>query len=510
MRAKYSPNTVPELVLLSGVRFVRENTFVVAALSLLVTVPCFWHTHIQAGDLGSHIYNAWLAQLAEHHQVSGLVIQPQWYNVLSDLLVLRTANLLGFVAAERIVVSLAALVFFWGSFSFLACVSGRPPWLLTPWLFVLAYGYAFHMGFLNYYFSIGLAFLALAVCRRGGAGNWLIASGVAAVTLLAHPIGFVLFICLAVYLPVRALLPRWWKLTLPVLAIAASVLLHFYFVAHGNLLPSWREQGPAQLLGQDQMNVYGHRYEVLSWFALAWGVVSCAGALYEWIFRARRSAPAFWLSLELYVVALIATFCLPENFRTSLYAGWVGLLVSRLTLVTAVFGLLVLACLPLPRWSLRGAFLIAAIFFAFLYSDSGKLDRMEAGARRLAQSLPPGTRVVAVANAPPDWRVSFIYHSIDRACIGNCFSYGNYEASSLQFRLRALPGNRVVTTSVDQSDDMSSGDYIVRPRDLPLVSIYQCDDNDFTKLCAKPLQAGQKTEDPESPPGPIPEDDEDP
>ena len=107
---------------------------------------------------------------------------------------------------------------------------------------------------------------------------------------------------------------------------------------------------------------------------------------------------------------------------------------------------------------------------------------------------------MAVANAPEDWRVPFIYHSIDRACIGRCFSFANYEASSLQFRVRALPGNFVVTTSVDQSDDMSSGDYRVRREDLPLISIYQCDDSDFTKLCARPLREGQRTEDPESEP----------
>jgi hypothetical protein len=68
--------------------------------------------------------------------------------------------------------------------------------------------------------------------------------------------------------------------------------------------------------------------------------------------------------------------------------------------------------------------------------------------------------------------------------------------------VRALPGNPVATTSVDQSDDMSSGDYRVRKADLPLTSIYQCDDRDFTKLCALPLREGQKTEDPESEPEP--------
>jgi hypothetical protein len=129
---------------------------------------------------------------------------------------------------------------------------------------------------------------------------------------------------------------------------------------------------------------------------------------------------------------------------------------------------------------------------------------MEASARTVVRSLAMGTRVVAVANPPDDWRIQFIYHSIERACLGRCFSFANYEPSSLQFRVRALPGNYFVTTSVDQSDDMSSGDYIVRKEDLPLTSIYQCDDSDFTQLCALPLREGQKTEDPESEAAPVP------
>jgi hypothetical protein len=56
-----------------------------------------------------------------------------------------------------------------------------------------------------------------------------------------------------------------------------------------------------------------------------------------------------------------------------------------------------------------------------------------------------------------------------------------------------------VTDSADKSEAMSSGDYGVLPEDLPLVSIYQCDDADWTRLCVAPLSAGNKTEDPEPP-----------
>src|SRR5213082_1269451 len=100
--------------------FFCNNSFIIVLISALILVPCFWHSRIQAGDLGSHVYNAWLAQLIEHHQISGLVLVRQWDNVLFDFLLLRTGNVFGFVTAEKIVVCFAVLVFFWGCFSFLA------------------------------------------------------------------------------------------------------------------------------------------------------------------------------------------------------------------------------------------------------------------------------------------------------------------------------------------------------------------------------------------------------
>jgi MFS family permease len=491
-------------------RFLRLNWFAVVLVSALLLVQCFWHSRIQAGDLGSHVYNAWLAQLIEHHQISGLMIARQGSNVLFDLLLLHTANLAGFVAAEKIVVGLAVLVFFWGSFSFLAAASGRPPWLLMPFLFILSYGYVFHMGFMNYYLSIGLALVALALSWRGEAGNWLAAVALSAVSFLAHPLGFLLAATVSAYIWIWRILPRWWRLAVPALALTGLVALRFFFASHQAFEADWRATGFLQLLGQDQLNLFGRRYEILSWVALAWGTVCALAAIYDWSFREKVPSATLRLALELYLVAVVATFCLPENFRTNIYAGWIGLLVSRLTLVTAIFGLLVLASLRLPRWSAYGASLLGAVFFLFLYQDTGKLDRMEANARVVVQQLPVGTRIVAVASPPGDWRIEFIHHSIERACIGRCFSFANYEPSSLQFRIRALPGGFFVTDSADKSEAMSSGDYLVQKDDLPLTSIYQCDDADFTRLCAHALREGQKAEDPEDDPFPDPASDSSP
>jgi hypothetical protein len=507
MPAEFPDRTSSASSIPTAARFLRKNCFAVIAISALLVIPCFWHSRTQAGDLGSHVYNAWLAQLIEHRQISGLTIARQWNNILFDLLLLHAADVVGFVAAEKIVVSFAVLVFFWGCFSFLAEASGHPPWNVTPLLFVLAYGYVFHMGFMNYYLSIGFAFFALALAWPGGAGNWLLAAALSAISFVAHPIGFVLFTVLGTYLCLWRVLPRWPRLALPAIPIVFVIAMKFYFAGHQVLEVSWRVEGFLQLLGQDQINLFGHRYVVLSWMALGWGIIITVAAIYDWIFRATSPSMALRLASELYLLAVVVTFLLPENFRIGLYAGWIGLLVSRLTLVTAIFGLLVLACLPLPRWSVHGNVFCALVFFLFLYQDTGKLDRMERTAREAIQALPLGTRIVAIANPPQDWRIQFIYHSIDRACIGHCFSFANYEPSSLQFRVRAFSGNYVVTTSVDQSDDMSSGDYVVKKEDLPLTSIYQCDEADFTQLCALPLRAGQKTEDPESEPAAIPQSD---
>src|ERR1039458_5708780 len=90
------------------------------ATSLLVLVPCCWQSRLQLGDLSSHIYNAWLAQLIESGQAPGLVIVPQTTNVLFDLILSGLFNTLGAEAAQRISVSLAVLTFVWGAFAFVS------------------------------------------------------------------------------------------------------------------------------------------------------------------------------------------------------------------------------------------------------------------------------------------------------------------------------------------------------------------------------------------------------
>ena len=79
-------------------------------VSAVMLIPCFWQRHIQAGDLASHVYNAWLAQLVGQGKAQGVYTVWQAKNVLFDLMLLKLGGIFSFGAAERIAVSLCVLV----------------------------------------------------------------------------------------------------------------------------------------------------------------------------------------------------------------------------------------------------------------------------------------------------------------------------------------------------------------------------------------------------------------
>ncbi|HEX4543936.1 MAG TPA: hypothetical protein VH114_12270 [Candidatus Acidoferrum sp.] len=474
-----------------AVAFVHSRRRLILAVSVIVLVPCFWHRRIEAGDLASHVYNAWLAQLIEKGPAPGLYIARQWNNILFDVSLLRLANLVGFGAAQKIAVSAGVLVFFWGVFAFVASVAERPPWFLTPCIVMLAYGYSFSMGFMNYYLSIGLACFGLAILWRGRGLAWFGGSVFALLALLAHPIGFLWLVGTLVYVRLKAALPGLRKLILPVASAAGFFATYWYVSHHPALLADW-DRGPFYFYnGADQLDLYGRRYVALAVASFLFGVICVAMEFY----RHRRegfSWKPFELPFELYLVAFCATSLLPENLRPSGYGGWIGVLGSRLTTISAIFGFCVLGLLKPRRWHIAGFSACAAVFFVFLYQDTGWLNRLEANAEQLVSNLAPGTRVIVTLDAPKDSRIMFIHHSVERACIGHCFSYANYEPASGEFRVRVREGSPVTVSSTDVAEDMASGEYEVDRADLPIKQIYQCDASDLTKLCIRDLAAGDE------------------
>jgi hypothetical protein len=459
-------------------------------ISFLLLIPCYWHRFIQAGDLGSHVYNAWLAQLVEQGKAPGVYVVWQWKNVLFDLILFYFAKVVGLAVGEKLAVSVCVLVFFWGVFAFLTVVTGQKPWYLSPIIAMLAYGYVFHMGFMNYYLSIGLACISLALVWPLKRKGIIVATLLAPFILLAHPLGFLWLVGAAAYRVLWMKLRGWWKLLPLGCAILCLVIAHVVVLRHSSWESDWPDPPKIRWDGADQFFVFDLRYFHLSLAILIFGVgVAIAAA-----WRAGRRAE-YWkerrLILELYAVCVLAGVLLPENLRMEPTAGWIGALVTRLTLISAIFGLCWLAWQPQKKWHLLGFVACAGVFFTFLWQDGRFLNRMEENAQQITSQLPAGTRVLATIFAPDEYRTLFL-HIADRACVGRCFLYSNYEPATKQFRVRAREGSPVVTSKVDANGDMESGVYQVQEEDLPLKEIYQCDEDDLAKLCIRDLQAGEE------------------
>jgi hypothetical protein len=471
--------------------FLRGRWWAVLVTSMVVMGPVFWHERVVSGDLASHVYNAWLAQLIEKGQAPGLYLAHRWNNVVVDVTLLRLGDWFGLVAAERIVVCASVLIFFWGVFALLSAVVGKTPWFLLPCLAMLAYGWTFNIGFFNYYISLGLGFFATAIFWRGLGRELLWGFVFAGLTLLAHPQGFGWLVGCVGYILIWRRLPGWWKLLLPVVAAITIAGIHIYTFEHFDASGILTSFGSEIYTGQDQISLYTPRSRTLSYVAAGFGLICF---LVDAVRRKRKgeSWGQLRLPFEIYCVAVLATYVLPDDLHVPLYSAWIGAVTLRLTTVTAVWGLCVLAQITPRRWHTLGFAAVAAFSFTYLYQDTRELSRMERDARQLMSALPYGQRVMATVWADGDSRLPYIVHLIDRACVGKCYAYQNYEPPSRQFRVRiAAGGSPLVTSSSEDSQAMEAGEYEVQGEDLPVMQIYQCDENDLTKICMRKLEAGE-------------------
>jgi hypothetical protein len=469
-------------VLAASASFARRHCRTLLAISCVLLIPCFWHRRIVTSDLGSHLYNAWLAQLIGHGQAPGLWIARQWTNVLFDLLLSGLSSVFGFRAAEKMAVSLAVLIFFWGVFALVSAATRRAPWFLVPCIALVTYGYTFHMAFFNYYLSLGLSFFSLAIFWRGRGWERFLGYALAPLIVLAHPLGLMWLVGASFYVVIAERL-------LLVPAAAALAGAHYYLWSHFVV-----EAAPPPLYmfnGADQLLLFGERYHLVERAALAFGVVAFAAD-----FVRRRREPGMWrdyaIPLQLYLLVALAVPLLPRGITFSQHNSAIALLTERLTSVSAALVCCVLGAMRPSKWHLPGSAAIAAVFFSFVYQDTAVFNRMEQQAEQLVRTLPPNQRVLATILAPSGSRILF-QHMIDRACIGHCFSYGNYEPASSDFRVRALPGNPYAMSLSHDTASMAHGSYVVKPEDLPAYQVYQCDLSG-TILCVSPLEAGEEND----------------
>ena len=461
-----------------GLGFVHGWTrYALASAALLV--PCFWQSRIQAGDLGSHIYNAWLAELIRHGQAPGLAIVSQKTNVLFDLLLDWLFRAVGSAAAQRIAVSLAVLVFTWGAFAFIAAAARRQ-WAVLPAIAMLAYGWVYHMGLFNFYLSLGLCFWALALSWSFAPRRLLAAVPVLAVACVAHALT-VVWACGAlglVWLARRRFVKRVWLLAGVLVAID---VLHIALAATTEM--GWNVAQLRLVAGVDQVWVYNDKY---------W--IPCLGLLLLFVALAvesirRRGARSFFgHDLMLVLLATAAgVFLLPTWVYLPGYQHALSFIAERMSLAVGVLAVAAVATVGFRRWHSWVAAAAAAAFFLFLYADERALNRFEDQTRNVVAQLPSMARVVS--NADADVRINALTHIIDRVCIERCYSFANYEPGTGQFRIR-ITGPTTIVAPVHGSSRIQNGEYVVEARDLPLYRISVAADD---SLIVKSMAAGERT-----------------
>ena len=464
--------------------FTRRRWLAVLGTSIAVLIPCFWHEQIAAGDLGSHLYNAWLAQLVERGQLPGVCIARQWNNVLFDFMLSGLGELFSLRIAERISVSACVLVFFWGSFALIAAATERAPWTLLPLIAMISYGWTFHVGFFNYYLSLALAFCALAVFWRGKTWERILAIALAPLIMLAQPFGVALLIGGAAYIWLVESMPPKYHALLLALSLVILGIAHSYIWHHW---PSART--PTALIfynGTDQLAVFGKSYRWVMAALLSFGGLSIAADGLK-----GRSLAELWqdvrLPLQLFLAVEMAVFLLPNYIHLPQYEAPLFAVTPRLTSISAILGCCLLGAIRPRKWHFVGYSVIALVFLALLYRDTATVNRMEEKAERLVGTLPPGSVVVSTAWHPPGSRL-LVEHIVDRACIGHCFSYANYEPASRQFRVRASPGNPFVTARLhyNSEEELRSGNYKIDLPSVPAYEIYGCGEQ-RRDLCMRSL-----------------------
>jgi hypothetical protein len=192
---------------------------------------------------------------------------------------------------------------------------------------------------------------------------------------------------------------------------------------------------------------------------------------------------AMGLPLHVTLVTAAAVLILPTAILLPGYGHRLVFIAERLSLVVGVL-VCALVATARPRMLEMSLMTVAAMyFFGFLYFDGRAVNRIEDRLERAIAQAPAGSRVVS-ALAESGYRVDPLLHLIDRACIGHCFSYANYEPGTKQFRIRAERGNPIVVTTYPESYELQTGKYKVKPDDLPLWAVLAVGD----QFVVRPLE----------------------
>jgi hypothetical protein len=449
-----------------GGRSLLARTPVRAGLiSVFVLIPCFWQKHIEAVDLPSHLYNAWLAILVGEGRAPGLKIVFQSSNVLFDVMLSGLMRAMGPRGAEHIAVPLSVLVFVWGAFAAVCAMTRRRPWHMLAIIAMLAYGWVFHMGFMNFYLGTGLSLWAFALLWKPSGRSALCALPLIALAWSAHPLPVAWLSGVLVYTLVARAIPPRARPILTFAVLAALAILRTFLLTH--FATRWTVEQGISMTGVDQVGVFESKY-----LPLEFGLLAVWLSLFVRVLR--RKGPArllFGIPFQLCLIVAAAVFLLPGAILLPGYDHALRYVGERMSLLVAVSVCALIGGVAPGKPEKAAIGVMIALFFSSLYIDERSLNYVESLLEQSVAAVPYGTRVVS-ALCEQRGDINLLNHTLDRACIGRCFAYANYEPPSKAFRVRVEGESPLVVTTDAESGALQVGTYVVKPRDLPLFQIY--------------------------------------
>ncbi|HEV8412397.1 MAG TPA: hypothetical protein VGQ49_02300 [Bryobacteraceae bacterium] len=466
----------------------RMEVLLTLAIAIALLIPCVWQEHIEAGDLASHLYNAWLAGQIQNGTIAGLTVAHPLTNVLSDGIMAALIGPLGPTWTARLVCAAAVETFFWGAFFFISAANRRKPWILAPSLGMLTYGMIFHFGFLNFYISTGCSLWILALLWNPSRLAFLQSIPLAVLALLAHPLPLAWAVCVLAYVQVaRRLRTAGAQVLLLLAAPAALILIQTVlltrFASEWSLSQALRLEGVLGATGALQFCLYGSKYLLIA-----------AGMLLLWFYlfleRVDRGKLISDPLVHVWLLNIAALVLIPSSIKFPQYQFGLLFISERISLFIAILFCAVIGGGSYGRAMTRLSSLVAIVFFTFVFIDVSAVNAVDAEITSLVSGLAPGQRVVA--SLQDSTGLNSLVHVLDWACIGRCFDYANYEPGTGQFRIRVLRRNQVVAPTIAIAQEIEYGHHIVAPDEAPLYSICPGPDSEH-RLRLQKMKAGDAT-----------------
>jgi len=419
---------------------VTNNVVSLVSISALLVIPCWWQPRIEAGDLGSHVYNVWLTQLIKSNYAPGLWIAHQSTNVLFDSLLGWSVRIFGLSLGEKIAVSLLVLLFFWGAFAFVSAVTRKRTFFVIPPLAILSYGTVFNQGLFNYYLATALSLAALALLWRDDLWAGFLALPLLFLAWFAQPLPPMLAVGVYLYASLARRLSARLQPLLFLPALVGLLALRSWLLRFGSIW-DWK-----QLLhgtGLDQNYMLGQHFRLIT--------IPMAG-LAAWLLlslvRTWRKRFVLSLPLQIYFLCLLGSTLIPHTLAFPWYRAQFGAVPERIGWIAAIALCAVMVEVSPPGWYRGGLAVLALLYFVFLYLDDRAMNKIEQNTEKMVARLPPNQRVIAALHYPLGGGYD-VRAILDRACIQRCISFGNYEPATLQFRVRVAPGNSIAAWSAD-------------------------------------------------------------